>query len=132
MPPLQPPGDASSEYGEDFEDFAVEIHEWLSLISLRSPRVNADDQIDPFLSRYVSPGESTTVSNLVRVTWRGFFPPSLAHQMLVHAFLVIPKKSWFVFSVAGFGESWAGGSRDSTILKVPNAPKEYLLWEVAQ
>jgi ribonuclease P/MRP protein subunit RPP40 len=131
MPPIKPPKD-SSEYGEDFEDFAVETHEWLSLISLGSPRINADDQIDSFLSRYVPPAGSTTPTNLVRITWRGFLSPSWAHKMFVQALVVVPQKAWFVYSAAGFGEVWAGGGKDCTILKVPDAPKEYLLWEVAQ
>jgi ribonucleases P/MRP protein subunit RPP40 len=132
VPPLKPPVDANSGYGEDFEDFAVETHEWLSLISLDSPRVKADDNIDSFLSRYVSPADTTTSSNLVRITWRGFLSPSWAHNMFVQALLAVPSEAWFVCSLGGFGEAWHGGSEDCTILRVPNSPKEYLLWEVTQ
>lgn len=132
IPPLKPPTETSSEYGEEFEDFVAETHEWLSLISLDSPRITADDQIDSFLSRYVPPGGSSASSNLVRITWRGFLSPLWAHGAFVHALLVVPPKAWFVFSVGGVGEVWSGGSKDCTILRVPDAPKEYLLWEVAQ
>jgi ribonuclease P/MRP protein subunit RPP40 len=133
LPPLKPPEDAEiSGYSENFEDFVVETQEWLSLISLNSPRIDADDHIDPFLSRYVSPGDSTTTSNLVKLTWRGFFSPEWAHKMFVQAVLAIPRKTWFVFSVGGFGESWSGGTKGCTILRVPNASTEYVLWEVAQ
>jgi ribonuclease P/MRP protein subunit RPP40 len=52
--------------------------------------------------------------------------------MFVQALVVVPQKAWFVYSAAGFGEVWDGGGKDCTILKVPDAPKEYLLWEVAQ
>ncbi|PSS20126.1 hypothetical protein M430DRAFT_100089 [Amorphotheca resinae ATCC 22711] len=131
MPSLKPPTDTSSEYGDDFKDFAVETHEWLSLISLNSPRVNPDDQIDSFLSRYVPPGESTTRSNLVKITWRGFLSPSWAHKLFVHALLNVPQEAWFVYYVGGFGGVRVEGSKDCTILKVPDAPNEYLLWEVA-
>jgi ribonuclease P/MRP protein subunit RPP40 len=131
MPSLKPPTDTSSEYGDDFKDFAVETHEWLSLISLNSPRVNPDDQIDSFLSRYVPPGESTTRSNLVKITWRGFLSPSWAHKLFVHALLNVPQEVWFVYYVGGFGGVRVEGSKDCTILKVPDAPNEYLLWEVA-
>lgn len=131
IPPLKPPTDTNSEYREDFEDFAVETHEWLSLISLNSPRINAGDDIDPFLSRYVSPGESRTSSNIVKITWRGFLSPSWVHGMFVRALLAVPRESWFVYNVAGRGEVWSSGSKDCTVLKVPDAPTEYLLWEVA-
>ena len=131
IPLLKPPTDPGSDYGEDFEDFAVEIHEWLSLISLESPRINPDDHIDSFLSRYASPGESKTSSDLVKISWRGFLSPSWAHKMFVHMLLIVPRDAWFVYTAGGFGEVWSGGGRDCTILKVPDAPNEYLLWEVA-
>jgi ribonucleases P/MRP protein subunit RPP40 len=132
LPSLKPPADANFGYGEDFEDFAVETHEWLSLISLNSPRVNVDDKIDSFLSRYASPATTTTSSNLVRITWRGFISPSWAYNLFVQALLTVPSEAWFVCSVGAFGDAWLGGSKDCTILRVPNSPKEYLLWEVAK
>lgn len=132
VPPLKPPVDANSGYGKDFEDFIVETHEWLSLISLDSPRINADDKIDSFLSRYVSPAETTTSSNLVRIKWSGFLSPSWAHNMFMQVLLAVPPEAWFVCSMGGFGEAWPGGSKDCTILRVPDSPKEYILWEVSQ
>lgn len=132
IPPLQPPVDVGSEYDEDFEDFAFETQEWLSLVSLNSPRIKADDQIDSFLSRYVSPGESKTPANIVKITWRGFFSPEWAHKMLVQAFVALPKSAWFVFSVAGFEDSWSEGSKGCTVLRVPDTQKEYVVWEIAQ
>ena len=131
IPPLKPPTDTSLEYGEDFDDFAVETHEWLSLISLDSPRINPDDRIDSFLSRYASPGQSTTYSNVVKISWRGFLSPSWANRIFVRALLTVPREAWFAYTVGGFGNVSSSSSKDCTILKVPDAPNEYLLWEVA-
>lgn len=130
VPPLKPPAEVSTDYGDDFEDFAVDTHEWLSLISLDSPRIRHDDQINSFLSRYSTPGPSTA-SNLVKITWQGFLSPSWAHQTFVQTLLAIPGDGWFAYCVGGFGEGWAGDCKDCTILKVPDAPNEYVLWEVA-
>ncbi|TAQ88516.1 hypothetical protein B7494_g3154 [Chlorociboria aeruginascens] len=130
IPPLQPPTEINPIYGDEFEDFAIEINEWLSLVSLESPRIDPDDKIDSFLSRYVSPGAPTTESKLIRVTWRGFISPSWAHKTLIQVLLAVPGEQWFAYSVEGFGESWSNDSKNCTFLKVPKATHEYVLWEI--
>ena len=68
----------------DEEDWAVEMHEWLSLVALRSPRVEAGDDIDPYLCRYQVPGtEAAEVYDLVSVTWNGFLPGSWIRGLFV-------------------------------------------------
>jgi ribonuclease P/MRP protein subunit RPP40 len=129
-PSLKPPTKTNSEYDGDFEDFVVETHEWLSLISLGSPRINPADQIDSFLSRYVPPGMSIESSKLVKITWRGFLPPSWVHKTFAQALLACPSNLWFAYYVCGFGEGWSSRTKDCTILKLPDSQKEYLLWEV--
>lgn len=131
LPTLKPPSDSDASYGADFEDYAVEMHEWLSLALVESVRIRSDDNIDSFLSRYVPPGASTTSSTIVKVTWHGFLSPFWARQKFVQALLAAPQDVWFAYYVVGFGESFLGSNRDCTILKLPNAPNEYVLWEVA-
>ncbi|KAM3071325.1 hypothetical protein ACMFMF_007796 [Clarireedia jacksonii] len=131
MPLLKPTVEIDDSNGADFQDFAVEVHEWLSLVSLESPRVKSADKIDPFLSRYTPPGNPDTTDNLVKVTWTGFISPSWAYKAFVQALLTIPRKSWFSYYIGGFGETWNGEGRNSTILKVPDASNEYVLWEVS-
>jgi ribonuclease P/MRP protein subunit RPP40 len=130
MPPLKPPADVNEPYGTNFEDYAVETLEWISLIQLDSPRINPDDKIDSFLSRYVPLGDSSTVCKLVKITWQGFLAPSWAHKIFVQVLLAIPRDVWFAYCVAGFGEEALDESRNCTILKVPDAPNEYVLWEI--
>lgn len=67
VPPLtQPPED---------NDSALELHEWLGLVALRSPRVQATDSIDPFLCRYQVPNvENAATYDLVCIRWKGFIP----------------------------------------------------------
>ena len=130
MPPLKPPTDVDESYGADFEDYAVETHEWFSLIQLGSPRINPDDKIDSFLSRYVPPGDSSKVCKLVKITWQGFLAPSWAHRTFVKVLLAIPRDVWFAYCVAGFVEEALGESRNCTILKIADAPNEYVLWDI--
>jgi ribonuclease P/MRP protein subunit RPP40 len=131
LPQLKPPTETITGYAENFEDFAVETHEWLSLISLGSPRINPDSHIDSFLCRYVSPGNPTISSKLVKITWQGFFSSSWAHKLFVQALSTVPREAWFAYYVGGFGESCLGGSKDCTILKEPEGINEYILWEVS-
>jgi ribonuclease P/MRP protein subunit RPP40 len=131
MPRLKPPTDVDSIYGEDLDDFAIETHEWLSMISLNSPRIESEDKIDSFLSRYAAPGEPEITSKLVRITWRGFLPTSWVHKTFVEALLLTPRDSWLACSVGGFEEGWSCESKDCTILRPPDAVNEYVLWEVA-
>ena len=57
------------------DDGALEIHEWLGLVSLQSPRIQANDSIDPYLCRYEVPdSDHTETCSLVHVGWKGFIP----------------------------------------------------------
>jgi ribonuclease P/MRP protein subunit RPP40 len=131
MPLLKLIVETNDNYGADFQEFAAEMHEWLSLVSLDSPRVKSTDKIDPFLSRYTPPGDPDTTDNLVKVTWTGFISPSWAHKNFVEILLAIPRKSWLSYYVGSFGATWNGEGKNSTILKVPDASNEYVLWEVS-
>lgn len=65
-------------------DSCCEVQEWLGLVSIDSPRIRADDSIDPYLSRYEVPNrEECKVSDLVKVTWRGLVPPAWIIKLLV-------------------------------------------------
>ncbi|KAG9232067.1 ribonuclease P 40kDa subunit [Amylocarpus encephaloides] len=129
-----PPKDAQESYTGGFEDYAVELHEWLSMLALKSPRVELGDQTktDSFLSRYVPPDDlETNHKSLVHVKWEGFLSSLWAHKIFVQLMLELPKDTWFAYIVGGFGEGWSGECKNSTILKLPEATNEYILWEVA-
>jgi len=140
MPSLYPPTDslgANSRAGSrpDFEEFAVDIYEWLSLIAIESPRVNDDDQIDRFLSRYAPPDPATTdaeTTELIKITWRGFLSASWAHKAFVQGLLAATSNTWLSFGVSGFHDSWSSDSQDCTVLKLPGAANEYVMWQVAR
>lgn len=132
VPLLQPPTAPSGVGVDDFVEFTTDIYEWLSLIQLESPRVDANDRIDSFLSRYTPPEASpdSIPENLVKVSWSGFLAPSWAHETFVQFVLAASSKFWFAFAATGIQASMAGDARDCTVLKIPGHSSEFLLWEV--
>ncbi len=131
VPSLQPPEEQDPSYESDFEDYAEGILEWLSLITIGSPRVDLNDTVDPFLARYVPPGDTFTSCRLVTVTWRGFIPSSWANKVFVEILLAAPKSAWFSYSVTGWNDGPLGYNRSSTVLRLPEHAKEFVLWDIA-
>jgi ribonuclease P/MRP protein subunit RPP40 len=130
IPSLTPPTEVNAQYGADFEDYAIDIHEWISMVLLTSPRIDPDDRIDPFLSRYIPPGDSPKSGKLVKIIWRGFMPSSWANKGFVEFLQTIPRDAWFAYSIDGFGGGSLSGGKNCTILKLPSSPKEYVMWEI--
>ncbi|EAQ87844.1 hypothetical protein CHGG_04463 [Chaetomium globosum CBS 148.51] len=130
IPELTPDvGFLSSTSREDFEDFATSLYEWLSLVRLQSPRIQAGDQIDPYLSRYqVLDGGSE--GRLCKISWQGFLAPSWTRQALIDIVTTLPHKAWFSFSTTTFSKGLAGDNAECIILRPPNSSGEYLMWEV--
>jgi ribonuclease P/MRP protein subunit RPP40 len=131
VPNFRPPIAIDPANEGDFEDYSVDIHEWLALLLLQSPRINKYDKIDSLLSRYRAPGTSVTSIDLVKVTWQGFLSPMWAHKTFVEILLTLPGDGWFAFVVGGFSEGWFRNCRSSTMLKLPDASNEYMLWDIA-
>lgn len=74
--------DATSE--DDMQEYCNELSEWLALVSLDSPRVSADDDVDPYLSRYVVPCvDDAKPSALVSVKWHGLIPSQWIMQLFI-------------------------------------------------
>ena len=135
IPQLQPPNEPKNKFEDNFGDFAVDVYEWLSLICLESPRIDINDEIDPFLSRYVSPKPdsiSTETAELVKITWQGFMSPIWAHRIFVETLLAASAKIWFSYTVSGFHEKMPNGTKDCTILMLPGTQTEYVLWEIEE
>lgn len=134
MPILKPPYEPRGELEDEFCFFAVEIYEWLSMLTLSSPRVATDDHIDPFLSRYVPPitHSAEPEAELIKVTWEGFISASWAHMVFAEILLAATAETWFAFALSGFGDSLSQDGKDCMVLKLPGNSNEYLMWEVEQ
>ena len=73
-----------SQATPDDEEWGTEVHEWLSLVALQSPRIEASDDVDPYLCRYQVPShESAEIYDLVSLRWTGFLPALWIRGLLV-------------------------------------------------
>lgn len=67
-----------------FEAWATELHEWISLLVLGSPRISKNDIIDPFLCRYAVPDNvQPHNSDVVLIQWSGFIPAHWIRSLFV-------------------------------------------------
>lgn len=134
VPHLQPPRDMSAS-SDDFRDMASDLYEWLSLVSLQSPRLEASDDIDPYLSRYTPPspqGGHQEPQALAQMTWQGFMSGAVAHDTLITVLQKATPQMWFSISANSFAGNLAVSCKDCTILKLPGPSNEYMLWEIDQ
>ena len=125
----------------DQED-SLALLEYLHLLSLDSPRIQKEDRIDSFLSRYEVPdfGHGFSTRNMVRVRWKGFISPQFVREvylMVRKEGLKVPKEEqdgeggtgsqeegrWFALNTKAFGGFGVGQS----VLQF--AGRETLIWE---
>ncbi|KAF4448220.1 ribonuclease P/MRP protein subunit POP1 [Fusarium austroafricanum] len=114
---------------EALEYFATGSYEWLSLIRLGSSRVDPQDVIDPYLSRYSVPGDVAKISKVCKLSWEGFISAQWLRGLLMEILTTGPSGTWFSLSATCFSKSVSGTSNDLTILRPPNAAGKYLMWE---
>ena len=149
LPPLSRPasllvgGGQGSDRLETEED-VTELYEWLALVRLGSPRVQAADNIDPYLSRYQVPVSSdddaaAPSGAICTLRWSGFLSPTWACQTLLDVLIALQSSSsfstsspWLSMSVSGFSSSMglAGDGAECTFFRPADAPREFLLWDV--
>ncbi|KAL5420845.1 hypothetical protein PMIN04_006093 [Paraphaeosphaeria minitans] len=122
---------------------ALALHEYIGMMCLNSPRVFAEDSIDPHLSRYEVPTFNELVElatrDMVRVRWRGFIPPQFVQELFLLVRRVALKVDrekekgegkggedlegrWVAWSATAFG-----GAREWTVMQW--AGRETLSWE---
>ncbi|EFX00359.1 ribonuclease p protein subunit [Grosmannia clavigera kw1407] len=141
LPPLERPAslianENSHNSAIEAEEAVFELYEWISLVRLGSPRVRANDSIDPYLSRYEVPGtiaDEATAGDVCTISWRGFFSPSWVCHTLLDAMLAFPSaKSWFAMSASGIPSSKniANEGAECTLFKPQKASGDFLLWAI--
>ncbi|KAI9851447.1 MAG: hypothetical protein M1838_003636 [Thelocarpon superellum] len=123
IPTLQPPLD--DEAGKpSFDEHMTDIFEWLSLVSLRSPRIDASDTVDPYLSRYEVPGsEEAKSARVVLLRWRGLLSARWITELWLTSLRLIRKarpESWFAINVYSLGSGSPNGVNGYAILRLPS------------
>ena len=140
--------DAAGQEGVD--DFVGNLYEWLSLVSLESPRITAHDSVDPFLSRYAVTGTEIAMTRTLRkIRWEGLLPAAWTSELLLKMLLVISyillcrplayeslpvrnalrssaSTSWFALNALGFEVGFPEVAHGYTLLRVPSASERPL------
>ncbi|PLB42498.1 ribonuclease P protein subunit p40 [Aspergillus candidus] len=117
---LNPPAQVPEE---DLRDHSEELSEWLAMVSLGSPRVQNDDDVDPYLCRYSVPrADEASASNLVSLKWHGFIPPAWIMQLFV---LLLRETSssaqgWFALSSSALGRTAVEAKDGYSVLALPS------------
>ncbi len=88
LPELNPVLSVNSN--DEFQEWALETYEWLSLVGIESPRVLVGDSVDPYLCRYrlsytqCDSRESLNCLNMVSVIWTGLLPAQWIRNLIVN------------------------------------------------
>ncbi|KAL3484956.1 ribonuclease P 40kDa subunit-domain-containing protein [Aspergillus germanicus] len=110
---------------EEMRDLCGEVSEWLSLVSLESQRVSADDDIDLYLCRYGAPEIGQTKElDLVTLKWHGFIPPRWIMQLFITFFRetaprIARPQTWFALSASALGRDAIEGKDGYSIMALP-------------
>lgn len=118
--------------GVSYDSAAAEdLLEYLSLITLNSPRIYADDSVDPYLSRYrvpdpfpgVEDGAAVEARDLVSLNWKGFASPKFLMKIWMLA-RKERKEDWWISMT---GSQFGGGFY--TVLESGEGEGEVLCWQ---
>ncbi|CAL5874634.1 uncharacterized protein PFLUO_LOCUS8931 [Penicillium psychrofluorescens] len=67
---------------DEIQEKCGSLAEWIAMVQLQSPRVSADDEVDPYLCRYSVPDhEPAQPSDLVCLKWHGLISSNWAIQL---------------------------------------------------
>lgn len=67
---------------DEIQEKCGSLAEWIAMVQLQSPRVSADETVDPYLCRYSVPDhESSQPSDLVCLKWHGLISNNWAIQL---------------------------------------------------
>ena len=86
VPPLGKIDTNENGREEDLREDCDALSEWLAMVALDSPRLSADDSVDPYLSRYDVPSaEEAAATGLISLKWHGL----ITSQWIVQLFVLL-------------------------------------------
>ncbi|PYH99124.1 hypothetical protein BO71DRAFT_314918 [Aspergillus ellipticus CBS 707.79] len=130
VPPLHRINITEEEPREDeLEEQCNELSEWLAMVSLGSPRVAPNDEVDPYLCRYSVPdADDAKATDLISLKWRGLIPPRWILQLFVlllrETLNGTQTSSWFSLSSNTLGKEAVEGRDGFAIMAFPSIDSE--------
>ncbi|KAJ5632608.1 hypothetical protein N7490_008947 [Penicillium lividum] len=112
----------------ELQEACGSFSEWIALVQMRSPRVSAGDDVDPYLSRYNVPDlDKASTSELISLKWHGLISP----KWILHLFSSLLSQTtnfnssaWFILSASALGKQAVEGRDGYTIAAAPNICSE--------
>ena len=131
IPNLNPPREAITDRDE-FEEFAMDTYEWISMVRMQSPQLQVASNVDAYVSSYEVPCRDDAVETALacKVSWHGFLSPAWVHDTLMQLFQAVPSTSWLAFTSGTIARGCGTEDSDVTILRPPAAAGEYVVWEI--
>ncbi|KAJ5777993.1 hypothetical protein N7520_001239 [Penicillium odoratum] len=112
----------------ELQEACGSFSEWIALVQMRSPRVSAGDDVDPYLSRYSVPDlDKASTSELISLKWHGL----ISTKWILHLFSSLlsqttsfSSSAWFILSASALGKQAVEGRDGFTIAAAPNICSE--------
>ena len=116
----------------DYEEFAADIYEWLSLLRIESPLLDESfrAKVDSNISRYQVPAHGRTSYSVTKLSWQGFISPDWVQTLLKDLLLQLPLNDWLSVSATSVSKDVLGTGAEVTFTRPPKSPGEFLMWEV--
>ncbi|KAJ5138635.1 Ribonuclease P Rpp40 [Penicillium bovifimosum] len=108
----------------DLQEYCGSLSEWIAMVQMNSPRVSADDNIDPYLSRYAVPdADESRALDLVKLKWHGLISSQWVMQLFLNLLqnTKTSNSSWFVLAAAALGKEAVEGRDGFTVMAIPTS-----------
>lgn len=113
-----------------FEESGVDLYEWLSLLRLGSPRIDPNDNIDPYLSRYQAGSKDVNQLKVCRITWHGLIGTDWFRDLARNVLAACPRQSWLSIIATRSRRVETGGNAELTLLRPSGAGDQYVMWQI--
>ncbi|CCJ30391.1 unnamed protein product, partial [Pneumocystis jirovecii] len=119
-------------------EWAIEIYEWLALVSLRADKLKTQDNIDPYISIYHI--SNALKEEVITFLWSGMISCTWISNLWT-SLLNIQDMNWFSLTVSGFEDSpisWEncehgyfyGGENTYTLLRLNNNNEKHVSYNL--
>ncbi|EFY84877.1 ribonuclease P protein subunit p40, putative [Metarhizium acridum CQMa 102] len=130
LPEMLPTTSLTAAEHVGLEERGIDLYEWLSLVRLESARVEPDDKIDPYLSRYCVTGKTSNRLDVCKITWQGFIGTSWLRDLARDVLAVCPRRSWLSIIATSSYCVEMGVNAESVLLRPPGQEDQYLMWQI--
>ncbi|QUC23180.1 uncharacterized protein UV8b_07421 [Ustilaginoidea virens] len=122
----------SSTKQQDHEQKALDLYEWLSLVSLESALVKTGNVTDSFLSRYQHNSRDADQDQIkvCVISWSGLIGSTWFHNLVRDGLMMRRGRSWILINATRCNSLATGGSLELKLLRPCMQEDQYLMWHI--